>query len=87
MAHPDDGLRPGDVCRHQKVALGRDEDTLKWSCQKCGHEWLSVAEPGRSAVLSYLFPNIGKPHDQDHSSPDNSRAPGRRRGVADGGRK
>jgi hypothetical protein len=57
MAHPEDGLRPGDVCRHNRVIdAGYQHGMLKWRCA-CGVTWLSVAEPGMPLTTSLVFPN------------------------------
>lgn len=58
MAHPEDGNRPGDVCRHHWSNFQRDGGWIKWLCSKCELEWLSVPEPGLRARISNLFPGL-----------------------------
>jgi hypothetical protein len=57
VAHPEDGQRPGDVCRHNRIVdAGYQRGMLKWRCG-CGLTWLSVPEPGRAPLTSMLFPD------------------------------
>lgn len=55
MAHPEDGYRPGDVCRHHAADVQQDSDRLRWICTVCTHEWLSIPEPGFWAQVSKFF--------------------------------
>lgn len=58
MAHPEDGNRPGDVCRHRWVDFQRSDGCIQWLCSVCEHEWKSIPEPGLKAKISNLFPGL-----------------------------
>jgi hypothetical protein len=58
MAHPDDGDRPGDVCRHRWIHGERDHDFIRWLCAVCELEWRSIGYPAQ--VSSYYIALAGK---------------------------
>lgn len=58
MSHPNDGERPGDVCRHRWVDLQLDGSWVHWLCAACELEWWSIPEPGFKARICHLFPGL-----------------------------
>lgn len=58
MAHPKDGDRPGDVCRHRYVDVRRKDNELHWLCFTCELKWRSIPEPGLWARVSNLFAGL-----------------------------
>jgi hypothetical protein len=58
MAHAEDGLRPGDVCRHRWIMGTREDDLIRWLCSVCELSWTSVGNPAE--VSSYYVQLAGR---------------------------